>query len=126
LGLRRTLTVNPEQMKARTLAFALRVIRLAESLPKTPTGNVIRNQMLRCGPSVGANYRAACRGKSKADFISKMGTVEEEADETMYWIELSIDADLFKRDRVADLLKEADEILSIVVSSIKTAKGFAS
>ena len=118
--------MNPEQMKARTRAFALRVIRLAESLRKNPTGNVIRNQMLRCGPSVGANYRAACRAKSKADFISKMGTVEEEADETMYWIELSIDAELFKRDQVADLLNEADEILSIVVSSIKTAKGFAS
>ncbi len=73
--------MDAEQMKARTRAFALRVIRLAESLPKTPTGNVIRNQMLRCGPSVGANYRAACRAKSKPDFISKMGTVEEEADE---------------------------------------------
>ena len=115
--------MDSEQMKARTRAFALRVIRLAESLPKTPTGNVIRNQMLRCGPSVGANYRAACRAKSKADFISKMGTVEEEADETMYWIELSIDASLVTRSQVADLLAEADEILSIVVSSIKTARG---
>ena len=114
--------MDSEQMKARTRAFALRVIRLAESLPKTPTGNVIRNQMLRCGPSVGANYRAACRPKSKPDFISKMGTVEEEADETMYWIELSIDASLVTHGQVTDLLLEADEILSIVVSSIKTAR----
>ena len=116
--------MNPEEMKARTRAFALRVIRLAESLPNTPTANVIRNQMLRCGPSVGSNYRAACRGKSKPDFVSKMGIVEEEADETMYWIELLIDARIVERVRVAELLDEADEILSMTVSSIKTARGF--
>ena len=109
-------------MKARTRAFALRVIRLAESLPNTPTANVIRNQMLRCGPSVGANYRAACRAKSRPDFVSKMGTVEEEADETMYWIELLIDADLVERERVLDLLDEANQILSMTVSSIRTAR----
>jgi four helix bundle protein len=116
--------MNPEEMKARTRAFALRIIRLAESLPDTPTARVIRNQMLRCGPSVGANYRASCRAKSKPDFVSKMGTVEEEADETIYWMELLIDAEIVKRSRIADLLDEADQILSIVVSSIKTAKGF--
>jgi four helix bundle protein len=115
--------MNPEQMKMRTRAFALRVIRLAESLPKTPTANVIRNQMLRCGSSVGANYRAACRAKSKPDFVSKMGIVEEEADETVYWIEPLIDAGIVQLTRVADLLKEADEILAITVSSIKSAKG---
>ena len=115
--------MNPEDMKARTRAFVLRVSRLAESLPKTPAANVIRNQMLRCGPSVGANYRAACRAKSKPDFVAKMGIVEEEADETMYWIELLIDAEIVKRSRVANLLEEADEILSITVSSIKTARG---
>jgi four helix bundle protein len=115
--------MNPEEMKARTRAFALRIIRLAESLPNTPTANAIRNQMLRCGSSVGANYRAACRGKSKPDFVSKMGIVEEEADETIYWIELLIDAGIVKHSRVADLLEEADAILSITVSSIKTAKG---
>src|SRR5882762_2188044 len=116
--------MNTEEMKARTRAFALRVIRLAESLPNTPTAIVIRNQMLRCGTSVGANYRAACRAKSKPDFVSKMGIVEEEADETMFWIELLIDAGIVKRVRVAALLDEADEILSITVSSIKTARGF--
>jgi len=116
--------MNPEDMKARTRAFALRVIRLAESLPNAPTAKVIRNQMLRCGPSVGANYRAACRAKSKPDFVSKMGTVEEEADETIYWMELLIDAEIVKRPRIADLLDEADQILSIVITSIKKAKGF--
>ena len=115
--------MNAEEMKARTRAFALRIIRLAESLPKTPTANTIRNQMLRCGPSVGANYRAACRVKSKPDFAAKMGIVKEEADETAYWIELLIDAGIVKLARVTDLLKEADEILSITVSSIKTARG---
>jgi four helix bundle protein len=72
---------------------------------------------------VGANYRAACRAKSKADFISKMGTVEEEADETIYWMELLVDAEIVTRRRIVDLLDEANQILSIVISSIKTAKG---
>jgi four helix bundle protein len=116
--------MDPEDLKARTRAFGLRIIRLAESLPDTPTARVIRNQMLRCGPSVGANYRAACRAKSKPDFVSKMGTVEEEADETIYWMELLIDAEIVKRPRISDLLDEADQILSIVISSIKTAKRF--
>ena len=115
--------MNREELKARTRAFAWRIIRLAESLPETPTAKVIRNQMLRCGSSVGANYSAACRARSKADFVSKMGIVEEEADETIYWMELLIDADIVKRHRIAELLDEADQILSIVISSIKTAKG---
>ena len=78
--------------------------------------------MIRCGSSVGANYRAACRAKSKPDFVSKMGTVEEEADETIYWMELLIDTGIVKRKRIADLMSEADQILAIVVASIKTAK----
>jgi four helix bundle protein len=116
--------MNPAEMKARTRSFALRVIRLAESLPGTPTAQVIRNQILRCGTSVGANYRAACRGKSQPDFVYKMGIVEEEADETIYWMELLIEAGIVERVRVADLLDEADQILSITVSSIKIARGF--
>ena len=115
--------MNPEEMKARTRAFALRIVRLAESLPNTPTANVIRNQILRCGLSVGANYRAACRARSKADFIAKLGIVEEEGDETMYWMELLIDAAIVKRNQVATLLREADEIVSITVASLKTARG---
>ena len=78
--------------------------------------------MVRCGTSVGANYRAACRAKSRPDFVAKMGIVEEECDESIYWIELLIDAGIVKRERVADLLQESDEIVSIVVSSIKTAR----
>src|SRR5687767_195630 len=116
--------MNQDDFKKRTKAFALRIIRLAESLPDTPTARVIRNQIIRSGPAVGANYRAACRAKSKPDFISKMGTVEEEADETIYWMELLIETQIVRRARIADLLNEAAEILSIVVTSIKTARGF--
>ncbi len=115
--------MNQEEMKKRTKAFALRTIRLCEGVPDSPTGRTIRGQLLRAGTSVGANYRAACRAKSKADFISKMGTVEEEADETLYWMELLIEAGLMKEEHVSDLYREADEVLSIVVASIRTARG---
>ena len=116
------LVMQAQDMKTRTRAFALRVIRLAESLPRTPAANVIRNQILRCGSSVGANYRAACRARSKPDFVSKMGIVEEEADETIYWMELLIDAEIVKKSRIADLMNEANEIVAIVVASIRTSK----
>ena len=115
--------MNSEEMKARTREFGLRVIRLAESLPNTPTASVVRNQIIRCGTSVGANYRAACRAKSRRDFVAKMGIVEEEADETIYWMELLVDADIVRRPGIAGLMDEANQILSIVISSIKTAKG---
>ena len=105
--------MNPEEMKARTRCFAPRIIRLAESLPDTSTAKVIRHQMIRCGSSVGANYGAACRARSKPDFVSKMGIVEEEADETIYWMELLIDAGIVKQSRMAELLDEADQILSM-------------
>jgi len=114
--------MNPDDLKSRTRQFALRVFRLAESLPETPTARVIRNQLIRCGSSVGANYRAACRAKSKPDFVSKMSTVEEEADETIYWMELLTDSGIVKLKRIADLMDEADQIVSIVVASIKTAR----
>lgn len=109
-------------MKLRTKNFALRVIRLIETLPNTKAGNIISNQLLRSGTSVGANYRAACRAKSTADFIHKLSIVEEEADESMYWIELFVEANLVKLSLVESLLKECNEILLIVVSSIKTSK----
>ena len=99
------------------------MIRLCESLPKGRTAEVIGRQLLRCGTSVGANYRAACRAKSKADFIAKMGIVEEECDECLYWMELLIDSGHIEQRLVADLMKEADELLSIVIASIKTARG---
>ncbi len=102
--------------------FGLRIVRLVESLPETRTGRVIGNQLLRAGTSVGANYRAACRAKSRADFISKLGTVEEEADESVYWMEMLIDAGLVKRPKIAALLGEGNEILAIVVASINTSR----
>jgi four helix bundle protein len=114
--------MNADEMKRRTRAFALRVISLVEALPATRTADVVGKQLLRCGTSVGANYRASCRAKSPADFIAKMGIVEEEADETIYWIEMLIESGLIKKDRVADLLDEANQIVAIVVSSIKTAR----
>ena len=111
-----------DELRVRTKTFALRSIRLAEALPDNGVGRVIKGQLLRCGTSVGANYRAAKRAKSTADFISKMGTVEEEADESMYWMELIVEASLMKEDQVAALYQEADEILAMVVASIKTAR----
>lgn len=111
-----------DELRVRTKAFALRSIRLAEALPDNGVGRVIKGQLLRCGTSVGANYRAAKRAKSTADFINKMGTVEEEADESMYWMELLVDAGLMKEDLVSTLYQEADEILAMVVASIKTAR----
>ena len=114
--------MKDDELRKRTKAFALRVIKLAEALPDNPIGRVIRGQLLRSGTSVGANYRAAKRAKSNADFISKMGTVEEEADESMYWMELIVEAGLMKEELLSDLYREADEILSMVVASIKTAR----
>jgi four helix bundle protein len=114
--------MKPEEFKKRTKVFALRVIRLAEALPKSRTANVIGKQLLRCGTSVGANYRAASRAKSSADFIAKMAIVEEECDESIYWMELLVEAGLMDEERVADLKTEANEIVSMVVASIKTAR----
>jgi four helix bundle protein len=114
--------MNQIEMKERTKKFALRVIRLVESLPNTRTSNVLGNQLLRSGTSVGANYRAACRAKSTADFISKLAIVEEEADESIFWIELLVESNQIKQNLVANLLDESDQVLSIVVSSIKTSK----
>ena len=114
--------MDKEKMKQRTKQFALRVIRLVESLPRGRTAEVIGRQLLRAGTSVGANYRAACRAKSTADFISKMGTVEEEADESLYWMELLIEAEIVEPVKLEVLMKEADELLAITVSSINTAK----
>lgn len=114
--------MNQEELKRRTKRFALRVIRLVESLPKGRTADVIGRQLLRSGTSVGANYRAACRAKSPKDFISKMGTVEEEADESLFWMELLIESGIVKTQDLESLMKEADELLAITVASINTAK----
>ena len=109
-------------LKERTKAFALQIIRLVEQLPRGRAADVLGRQLLEAGTSVGANYRAACRAKSPADFISKMGIVEEEADETIYWMELLILSGLVRKSDITGLLDEADQILAMTVSSIKTAR----
>jgi four helix bundle protein len=114
--------MNASDMKRRTKSFALATVRFVETLPRTPTAVVIGKQLLRCGTSVGANYRASCRAKSQADFIAKMGIVEEEADESMYWMELLVESGVAKKEEVAHLLDDANQIVAIVVSSIRTAK----
>jgi len=98
------------------------VIRLCRSLPKDRMSNVISGQLLRAGTSTGANYRAACRAKSTKDFIYKLQIVEEELDESLYWMELLIEAKIVSNDRLEALMSEGDELLSIVVASIKTTK----
>ena len=114
--------MNATDMQKRTKAFALRVIKLVEGLSRNRTTEVIGKQLLRCGTSVGANYRAACRAKSTADFIAKMGIVEEEADEVIYWLELLVETGLIGKNEVADLFDEANQLVSIIVSSIRTAR----
>ncbi|MBM4069603.1 MAG: four helix bundle protein [Planctomycetes bacterium] len=109
------------EMKQRTKQFALRVIKLVNALPRTTAGNTIGRQLVRSGTSVGANYRAACRGRSRADFVAKLGIVEEEADESGFWLELVIDSGLLSQKLVQPLLKEAQEIVAIMVASRKTA-----
>ena len=113
---------NEENLKTRTKAYALRVIKLVEALPRKATADVMGRQLLRSATSVGANYRAACRAKSAADFIAKMGIVEEEADECLYWMELLIDSGLLHSERLVDLMAVGNEIVAIVVASIKTAR----
>ena len=106
----------------RTKQFALRIIRLVEGLPKNKVTDVIGRQLLKSGTSVGANYRAACRAKSKADFIYKLGIVEEEADESLFWLEILVEAKIVAQNRIEELMVEADEIVSIIITSIKTAR----
>jgi four helix bundle protein len=114
--------MNREELKKRTKEFALRIIKLVNALPNNPVGRVIGNQLLRAGTSVGANYRAACRSKSKSDFIYKISIVEEEADESAFWLELIIESGLMPKSKIESLLKEADELTAIFVSTNKTAK----
>ncbi|MBZ0273561.1 four helix bundle protein [bacterium] len=111
-----------DNLRERTSAMALRIVRLAESLPKSRSADVMARQLLRSGTSVAANYRAACRAKSKNDFIFKLGIVEEECDESLFWMELLIKSGFVKDERIADLVNETSEILKIVVTSRKTAK----
>ena len=113
--------MTPDYLKNRTKQFGLAVIWLVESLPKSMTAGVIGKQVLRSATAVGANYRAVCRARSKPDFIAKLGIVEEEIDESGYWLELLVDANIVKQSAVTRLLAEVNELTAIVVASRKTA-----
>ena len=113
---------NESDLKKRTKAFALRILKLVDALPKTTAGRAFASQIVRSGTSIAANYRAACRAKSTADFIGKMGIVEEEADETLFWLELLEESDLVVAAKLTAIKQEADELIAITVASIKTAR----
>jgi four helix bundle protein len=115
--------MNETELKDRTKQFALRVLKLVAALAKTAEGRARGGQLVRSGTSVGANYRAACRGRSKAEFIAKLGTVEEEADESAYWMELIIDGGFMPKAKVDALRQEACELTAIMVSSRLSASG---
>ncbi|NJL09792.1 MAG: four helix bundle protein [Calothrix sp. SM1_7_51] len=114
--------MNEKEFKRRTKQLALRVIRLVEALPQSRTADVIGKQLIRSATSVGANYRSACRGKSTADLIAKLSIVEEEADETLYWLELIAESGLVPQAKLSNLMSETDEILAMTVASIKTLR----
>jgi four helix bundle protein len=109
--------MTSDELKKRTKQFSLRVLKLIAALPKTVAGRAVGGQLVRSGTSVGANYRAACRGRSKAEFIAKMGTCEEEADESAYWMEVIIEGELLKSKQVESLLHEAEELTRIFAQS---------
>jgi four helix bundle protein len=114
--------MDEQEFKRRTKQLALRVIKVVETLPNTMAGQVIGKQLLRSATSIGANYRAACRAKSEADMVAKLGLVEEEGDETLYRLELIVEADLIPKTRLSYLMRETDEIIAMTVSSLKTLR----
>ena len=114
--------MNAEDLKSRTKQFGLRTIKLVEALPPAKTATMIGNQLLRSGTSVGANYRSACRARSKPDFISKVSISIEEADESLFWMELLIEAGIIPPEKLNSLTKEANEIIAILTASVKTAR----
>jgi len=116
--------MNPIELKARTKTFALRIIKLTRAIPKSDdAGRVIAKQIVRSGTSVAANYRASCRARSQAEFVSKIGTVEEEADETALWLELLIESGIMPAKKLSALLEEANALTAIMAASRKTASG---
>jgi len=115
--------MDAEDLKKRTKQFALRILKLVEALPNSLQGRTIAAQLVRAGTSVGANYRAACRGRSRAEFIAKIGIVEEEADESAFWLELIIDGAFLNENQVKPLLSEANELTKIMASSRISASG---
>jgi four helix bundle protein len=118
-------TLSSEGLKD-TKCFALTVIRLCRIVPTTQEGRIITRQLLRSATSVAANYRAVCRSRSRADFISKLGIVVEEADESLFWLELLLDAGVVQPDQIPHLLCEANELVSVFVASLRTVKGLKS
>lgn len=114
--------MTKEELKKRTKNFSLQILSLSSSFPKTREGDIIARQIIRSGTSVGANYRAVCRARSTADFISKLGIVLEEADETLFWLELIVESHMLSSERIANLMKEANELVSIFTSAIITTK----
>ena len=111
-----------EDIKTRTKEFALRIIKMTVAIPIHYSSQAISHQIIRSATSVGANYRAACRSKSRRDFVNKMKLVEEELDETSYWLELIEETNVFPAGKVSPLIDEAQELISIIVTSIKTAR----
>lgn len=109
--------MDAEELKRRTKRFALRILKLVAALPKTVAGRTVGGQLVRAGTAVGANYRAACRGRSRAEFVAKLGIVEEEADESAFWLELIIEGALLKESVVRPLLGEANELTRIMAQS---------
>ena len=114
--------MTEQEFKDRTKQIALRIIRLVESLPNTHSAQIIGKQLLRSATSVGANYRAACRGKSTADILHKLAIVEEEADESLYWLELLIESEIVPEKKLSVLMSDINEIVAMTVSSIKTLR----
>jgi len=115
--------MDEQKFKDRTKRLALQIIKLVEELPPGATGNVIGRQLVRSATSVGANYRSACRGRSTADVLSRLAIVEEEADESVYWMELLVEAKTVPESRITELIQETNEILAMTVASIKTLRG---
>ena len=113
--------MNAQDLKDRTKQFALRVMHLVDALPDTPKGRAVASQLVRSGMSIAANYRAACRGRSHAEFISKIGVAEEEADETVLWLELIVEDKLLPEKKIAPQLQEANELTAIMAASYISA-----
>ena len=114
--------MSPEEFKIRVFEYGIRIVRMVQALPSKDSARDLGRQLLRAGTSVGANYRAAARARSRADFVAKLGIVEEECDESLYWMEMLMELDLVNRKRVQPLYAEGTEILAMVVSSITTAR----
>lgn len=114
--------MKPVDLKIRTKQFSLRVIRLVRALPADKVADVIGKQLIRSGTSVGANYRSACRAKSQADFINKIHIAEEEADESIFWMELLVEGNIVEESLLKDLMQEAGELLAIFSASAITAR----